>query len=156
MGMHETLLFGLDKLDMLLRMATKDFADGQWTTRHGGLHSAHWILAHLVLSIQQEAGKEIVFSPELDKSLDYGAPQDEQTQDWPAVEDLWAMWEEGRHALAALWRSRDPEAWSAPVPENSLGMSTVADGAMFVLEHAVYHVGQLGALRRVEGLKGVV
>jgi hypothetical protein len=154
--MGETLLFGLDKLDMLLRMATKDFSDAQWSVRHGGLHSAHWIFAHLVLSIQQEAGKAIVFGPELDKSLDYGAPHEEQPGDWLAVEDLWAMWDEGRGALASLWRARSPEEWSAAVPENRLGMRTVADGALFVLEHAVYHVGQLGALRRVEGLKGAV
>jgi len=155
--MGETLLFGLDKLDMLLRMATGGFTEDHWAARgHGGLHSAHWILAHLVLSIQQEAGRAIVFNPELDKRLDYGAPHEEEPADWPAPEDLLAMWDEGRHALAALWRARSAEEWSASVPENRLGMRTVADGAMFVLEHAVYHVGQLGAIRRLEGLKGVV
>lgn len=154
--MGETLIFGLEKLDMLLRMATRDFQAAQWSTRHGGLHSAHWILAHLVLSIQQEAGREVVFGKELDAQLDYGAAHEEQSGQWPGVEDLLVMWDEGRQALATVWRSRTEEEWKAGMKANNLGMKSAADEAMFVLQHAVYHVGQLGAIRRVEGLKGAV
>ncbi|MFA7330571.1 MAG: DinB family protein [Candidatus Delongbacteria bacterium] len=153
----ETLLFGLDKLDMLLRMYTRDFGAEHWSARPGdSLHSAHWILAHLALSLNQEAGAERVFSEELDKAFDFGAPGTEDPATWPGVEELQASFAAGRAALAERWRARTQEEWLAPVPENRLGMKNKAQGAMFVLEHAVYHVGQLGAIRRMLGLKGVV
>lgn len=153
----ETLLFGLDKLDMLLRMVTRDFGAEHWSARPGdGLHSAHWILAHLALSLNQEAGVACVFSAELDMAFDVGAPGAEDPAAWPGIEELLERFATGRAALAQRWRARTQEEWLAPVPENRLGMKNPAQGAMFVLEHAVYHVGQLGAIRRLLGLKGVV
>ncbi|MDP2359751.1 MAG: DinB family protein [bacterium] len=152
-----TLLFGLDKLDMLLKMYTRDFNEAHWKARPGGeLHSGHWILAHLALSLNQETGREIVFGTELDKALDYGAPVEERPEDWPDPDTLLLRHEEGLAALRALWMGRGQEEWQAPVGENRLGIANQAQSAMFVLVHALYHVGQLGAIRRLLGLKGVV
>jgi hypothetical protein len=153
----QTMRFGLDKLDMLLRMVTTDFAPEHWSARPWqGLHSAHWILAHLALSLNQEAGVQVVFNEELDKVFDYGAPVEERPETWPGVDELWTRYAEGLAALAARWEARTPEEWLKEQPENRLKMKTTADGEMFVLEHAVYHVGQLGAIRRLLGLKGMV
>jgi len=152
----DTLLFGLDKLDMLFTMYTKDFAPEHWSARPTGLHSAHWILAHLALSLNQEAGRAVVFGAELDKTLDYGAPMDEQPADWPDPESLRRSYAEGLAALRALWAGRSSEYWAEGMKENRLGMRSRADEAQFVLVHAVYHVGQLGAIRRMLGLPGVV
>ena len=153
----DTLLFGLDKLDMMLRMQTRDFTTDHWSARPwSGLHSAHWILAHLALSINQEAGAERVFNEELDKTFDFGSPSEEHPTSWPDVEDLQLRFAQGREALARRWRERTEEEWLAPLPENRLGMKNQAQAEMFVLEHAVYHVGQLGAIRRLLGLKGAI
>jgi len=152
-----TLRFGLDKLDMMLRMVTTGFQPEHWSARPWqGLHSAHWILAHLALSLNQEAGRQVVFSEELDKVFDYGAPVDEQPELWPSVDQLWVRYAEGLSALDARWEARTPGEWRTERPENRLKAKTVADVEMFVLEHAVYHVGQLGAIRRLLGLKGMV
>jgi len=157
MELAGTLRFGLDKLDMMLRMVTTDFQPEHWSARPWqGLHSAHWILAHLALSINQEAGRQVVFDPELDKVFDYGAPVEEAPETWPSVESLWETYAEGLTALGARWEARTAEEWLKEQPANRLGMRTTADGEMFVLEHAVYHVGQLGAIRRLLGLKGMV
>ena len=151
-----TLLFGLDKLDMLLRMYTEGFTPEHWRSRAGELHSAHWILAHLVLDIHQAAGRAVVFGEELDKTLDYGAPVEEDRSQWPTPEALLTEWGVAHASLVRVWGERDEAAWLAPVKENRLKAMNRAQMDMFILEHAVYHVGQLGALRRVLGLPGVV
>lgn len=153
----KTLLFGLDKLDMMLNMYTRDLEPAHWAARPwSGLHSAQWILAHLALSLNQEAGEAQVFSPELDRIFDYGAPTEEERESWPSPDELKRRYDQGREALAARWRARPLEEWLAPLPENRLGMENQLQAEMFTLEHAVYHVGQLGAIRRLLGLKGVV
>lgn len=151
-----TLLFGLDKLDMLLSMYTDGFGPKHWSARQGDqLHSAHWILAHLALSLRNAAGVTEVFGA-LDKTFDFGAPGEESPADWPAPAALLAEFADAHVELARLWQARSQEEWMAPVKENRLNIRNKAQSAMFTLEHAVYHVGQLGALRRLIGLKGPV
>ncbi len=149
------LLFGLDKLAMMFHMFTDSFANEDWTWRSGDLHSAWWILGHLSLSMQQEAGTLPESSILLDH-FEFGAPSEENTADWPSIEQMKADLEKAFADLEALWQKRSEAEWNAELKENSLNMKSVADAAMFTLEHAVYHVGQLGAIRRLRGHDGIV
>ncbi len=150
-----TLLFGLDKLAMMYHMFTDSFEEADWVWRGGELHSAWWILGHLSLSLQQAAGT-LPESSILLKHFEFGAPSEEKTAEWPSIEELKTDLEKAFADLEAHWKKRSDAEWNTELKENSLKMKTAADAAMFTLEHAVYHVGQLGAIRRLRGHKGIV
>lgn len=149
----EVLLFGVGSIDMMFKFFTDGFEEQHWLARHGELHSARWILAHLIHSLHGAAGSEAT-PVGLDKRFAYGAPPEDATADWPATAELLAAWDGAVEALRATWSARGASEWSEALPENQLGCRNRAEGAMFVLQHATFHVGQLGAIRRLSGLPG--
>lgn len=152
---QNVLLYGVGSIDMMFKLFSSNFEDDHWTRRHGELHSARWILAHLVHSLHKAAGSESMPAG-LDGRFQYGAPPEDDTSGWPATAELLAAWDGAVAALRAAWSARDEADWSEPLPENPLGARTRAESAMFAVQHAVYHVGQLGAIRRLNGLQGKV
>lgn len=156
MDTSKLLIFGLDKLGMMFEMYTGDFEPGHWSRREGSrLHSAHWILGHLALSLHQAAGADPV-PHELGSHFEFGSPEEEEPGTWPAPDVLIAEFGKALDSVKQLWSGYGEAEWNTEVKENRLGIRNWADGAMFTIEHAVYHVGQLGSLRRLHGLKGIV
>jgi hypothetical protein len=153
---ESTLIFGLEKFWMLFSMYTSDFTDEEWTSRPAEhLHSGWWLLGHLALSLRQAGGNES--DPlELKKWFDYGAPEDEDNQQWPAVGKLKDEIEIAYNELHDKWINTEQTVWETVVPENRLNIQNNAQGACFSVVHAVYHAGQLGAIRRILGKKGIV
>jgi uncharacterized damage-inducible protein DinB len=150
-----TLCSGLERLDGLLRFFTDDFEETHWRARPGGeLHSAGWILAHLAHSLHEAAGSRPQVEA-LDGRFSYGAPA-EVDGAGPALTELRQEWESGLKALKAHWKARSPGEWAEAVPPNPLQITNRAEAAMFVIQHASYHIGQLGAIRRLLGLPGRV
>ncbi len=151
-----TLAYGLDALDMLVGFFTKDFSEDDWAARSSPeLHSAWWILAHLVLSVEQATEAELL--PESCRSIfEYGSPREEFQDTWPSVEELKGLLERALEALKSDWQRRSPDQWQAPAVENTINAKTVAEQCMFALQHLTYHAGQLGAIRRLLGKPGLI
>jgi len=156
MSAGPTLLYGLRAVEMMLVFFSEGFEERHWTARPGGeLHSARWILAHLVHSLHKEAGSAAM-PLGLDARFGYGAPPEDDHAGWPSPAELLAEWPKAVAACSAAWAARGEADWAAAVEANPRGVADRAQAAQFQLQHASYHVGQLGAIRRLLGLPGRV
>ena len=143
--------------ERMLAVAVEGFTDAMWRARPapGVGNSAHWVVAHLAATRRQLARRLGAALPTAawEASVARGAPAGEVHGATPAalVDDLRATGVEVRARLDAL----TPEAAAAPfgrtLPD---GSTTVIDAARFVQLHEAYHLGQLGLLRRLQGLPG--
>lgn len=131
--------------------------DAAWQATAGaGGNTAHWILGHVVASRRNLLRMLDVELPSEPWEVVFGraaAPGD--TSDFPAVESFVAQLADLQQQLAARLGDLPSEvaerALPRPFPD---GTDTVLGAASFLNFHEVYHLGQIGLVRRQVGLPG--
>ena len=143
----------------LLQLATDGFADAFWTHRpQSGGNTAHWILGHVTYSrngLLRMAGADV---PSEDWEAAFGRGAEPGAgEDGPQVADLIERFQAAGERISAHFDSMSTEAAEAPAPyEMPDGSKTVGDVLHFMYFHETYHLGQIGYIRRLEGLPGFI
>ncbi|MEM1450250.1 MAG: DinB family protein [Planctomycetota bacterium] len=143
----------------LLHAAIDGFPDEAWAyTPDEGGNTAHWILGHIVFARRgtlRMAGAEV--APESwEDAFTRGATPD-GTAGFPPIADLVAAFHAAGAALADQIASMDEETANGPAPrEFPDGSDTLAAALDFMQFHETYHLGQLGLIRRANGLPGFI
>ena len=121
----------------------------------GGGNTPHWILGHLAASrrfMLRTAGHELATDP-WEALFGRGAEPGAATAPFPPVEDLLADVHASGEIVGELFPAMADEAAAAPAPQPMPdGSDTVAGVLHFLYFHETYHLGQLGLLRRMNGL----
>lgn len=147
----QRFLFHRRFLDTLV----EGFTPEDWAARPGpeGGNTAHWILGHLVLSrryLARKLGGDVP-KDDWEDTFHMGSRPD-ATESYPEPPALLADFAaRGREIAAALEELSPKQAaaeWGSSFPD---GGQTVGEGAWFLHFHEVYHLGQLGLLRRLLG-----
>lgn len=143
----------------LLQLATDGFGDTQWGARpEAGANSAHWVLGHVTwarLGMLRMAG-EAVEEESWEAAFGRGAKPDDGSG-YPPVEELVERFGTAGERLYEVLSQMDEEKAQSAVPfELPDGSKTVEDGLHFLYFHETYHLGQIGYIRRLGGLKGFI
>jgi hypothetical protein len=139
--------FNLDTL----RMTTDGFGPDEWaaTPSARGGNTAHWLLGHLAgarRSMLRQLGEDLSREP---WEEDFGMSVTPSGQGYPSPDGLFADLDRSGGLIDARFVSMGAEALSEPPTDNYPdGGSTLEHAARFFFFHEVYHVGQLGLLRR--------
>jgi len=139
----------------LLQRFAGDLSPEEWSrpaSEQGG-NSPHWVLGHLARArrgILRRLGEEL--EPEAWEDAFARGAGTGQGAGWAPVEELLADFARSDERLAERLVDLDAhdaaERWDAGFPD---GSETVEQGVRFVHFHEVYHLGQLGLLRRLLG-----
>lgn len=141
----------------LLQVETAGFSPADWSARPGdrGGNSAHWILGHVTQSrraLLRALGADLGTAP---WEAPVGRGGNGDTSSLPAPAALAAEFEQLGRDLASRLRALTPAQASAPfgfpLPD---GRSSTLAGASFLQFHEVYHLGQIGLIRRLRGHAG--
>ena len=142
--------------ETLLRSVTKGMDATAWSlVPPGGGNTPHWILGHVVASrrlMLRAAGHELATDP-WEALFGRGAEPGAATDSFPPVEELLADIRASGEVLSELFPAMTDEAAAEPAARPmSDGSDTVAGVLHFLYFHETYHLGQLGLLRRMNGL----
>ena len=143
----------------LLQMATGGFADAMWTHEpEGGGNTAHWILGHVTFARRgalRMAGADLPVEP-WEEAFGKGATPG-SGEDYPSIRELTEMFGSAGDRISEHFAAMTDEAAAAPSPrEFPDGSNTVGDAMHFMYFHETYHLGQIGYIRRLEGLPGFI
>ncbi len=107
------------------------------------LIDARHFLASITGRVTEKPFKEILESAKTVEDID----------EYPAVDELKAAWEDISRILADHWVQLADELLAEKSPQAfPLEDKTILGGITFLLAHESYHIGQLGFLRRYFGL----
>lgn len=118
---------------------------------------ANWVLAHLVQV--QNGVMRVVGAPPVwqhDKLPPTSLPpidSEEQALDWEAMKG--ALLSSRERCIAGLGELTD-EKLNEQIPDPFGGKSTRGELLGILANHQPYHIGQLGLLRRLAGLRGAI
>ena len=135
----------------LVQRWTLDLTDEEWPKRpRKELHSAQWILGHLVVTLARAAGAAARLPSWSGEFRPDAPPSEEQPPLWPHIGQLRKALAAQAEHVAKLWTERTEEEWGAP-PEDpgKSGAKTVLEAAAFTLLYLSAHAGQLEILRRL-------
>ena len=143
----------------VLDMAGGGLTPEQWAaTPPGGGNNAHWILGHIATtrrSLRRKLGEDLP-KEAWEEAFGYGA-QPAGTEGYPSVEalreDFATSGEKLGSQLAELDAAAVAQPWGSTFPD---GSDTLGGGVGFLYFHECYHLGQVGLLRRMNGLEGFV
>ena len=131
-----------------------------WALRPpAGGNSPHWILGHVVTTrraLRRMLGEELepaAWEAGFSRGATPGAgPADGEEAAYPAPADLLADLEASDERLGPALAGLDPPALARELGHGLPDGSTTVGGAVpFLYFHEVYHLGQLGLLRRMAG-----
>ena len=137
-------------LPQLVQRWTLDLTDEEWPKRpRKELHSAQWILGHLVVTLARAAGAATLPSWSSEFRPD-APPSGEQPPLWPHMGQLHKTLTAQAEHLAKLWTERTEDEWAAPPqdPGKSRAKTSLEAAAFSVLYLSAY-AGQLEILRRL-------
>ncbi len=143
--------------ESLLATVTTGFSPDDWAAAPAtGGNNPIWILGHVVTSrrfLVRRLGPQFTEEP-WEKLFKMGTqPQDPAAYPSPAT--LANAFRSAGEALSQLAEELDEEAVTRPFgttfPD---GSDTLEGGAAFLYMHEVYHLGQIGLLRRIRGRSG--
>lgn len=145
--------------EQLLKMAITGFEEGHWGARpEKGANSAHWILGHITysrLGMLRIAGAPIAPEP-WEENFHKGVKPD-NGGDYPSPSFLVQRFRTAGESLATRFGEMTEEDAAKPSPREFPDGSKSVDGAMhFLYFHETYHLGQIGYVRRLEGLDGFI
>jgi hypothetical protein len=139
----------------LLHRSLAGLTPEQALARPGGANPIVWIAAHVV-AVRAGFAKGL------------GAPVDvpwaeqfprggklEDVTEWPALVDVLAYWDEVHAVFMAALESLTPAALAAETKIPGLDKTLLGAIGLAAL-HDSYHVGQIGAARRLHGLDRIV
>ncbi len=143
----------------LLQMASGGFSEAMWThVPEGGGNTAHWILGHVTFARRgalRMAGAELPVEA-WEEAFNMGATPG-TGEDYPPVSELVALFSSAGDRMTEHFGAMTEDAANAPSPrEFPDGSKTVADAMHFMYFHEAYHLGQIGYIRRLEGLPGFI
>lgn len=144
--------------EQLLGAVTQGMPDAGWATRPpGGGNDAHWILGHLVASrrlMARLAGAAVTEDP-WEAAFGRGATPADDAGAYPPVGELSAAFVAAGEAISERFPALTAAEAAAPSPRPFPDGSDTIEGALhFLYFHETYHLGQLGLLRRMNGLEG--
>ncbi len=145
--------------EQLLKMATAGFEDAHWGARpEHGANSAHWILGHItyarlgMLRISGVRSEAEAWEDDFHKGV-----KPDNGNAYPSPAALIERFQAAGEALAARFGEMTEEDAEKPSPREFPDGSKSVDGAMhFMYFHETYHLGQVGYVRRLEGLDGFI
>ena len=121
----------------------------------GGGNTPHWILGHVAASrrfMLRAAGHALASEP-WEALFGRGAAPGAATDGFPPVEELLTDVHASGEIVSELFPTMTDEAARAPAAQPMPdGSDTVAGMLHFLHFHETYHLGQLGLLRRMNGL----
>lgn len=135
----------------LVEKWTHDFTDEEWPKRpRKELHSAHWILGHLVVTLARVAGAASRLPSWGAEFRPDAPPSEEQPPLWPHVGQLRKALTAQAEQVAKVWTERTEEEWAAPLQDpGKSGAKTTLEAAALTLLQLSSYVGQLEILRRL-------
>jgi uncharacterized damage-inducible protein DinB len=144
--------------ESLLRMITEALSDEDWArlpSEVGG-NSAHWIVGHVATSrrfLMRKLGLDVAEQP-WEEQFGMGAEHGDPAG-YPRVDELLADVFEAGEPLANRLSEMSEDDAAAPFdikfPD---GADTLGGASSFLLFHEIYHLGQIGLLRRISGHAG--
>ena len=118
---------------------------------------ANWLLAHLIQvqnGVMRLVGEDVVWTdPRLPP---IGVPPVRGVEDAFDWEAMCSAWVTSRERCLAAISALTEEALSESVPDPFGGMMTRLELLGVLTNHQPYHIGQLGLVRRLIGLPGVI
>lgn len=128
------------------------------STCEGGQHPA-WIIGHLGY-VANQVSSMFGGTPGIDMGawkaqFDMGTDLSQSPSDYPAWDELVGVWEKGHADVTQLAPSASDEFLAQPTPYESMrpALPTMREFVGFVLTgHEAWHLGQLSAWRRTNGL----
>ncbi len=115
----------------------------------------NWVLGHIVVSrgsILRLVGEEPVWDEAQSKPYARGVAAVQHPSELLKLEIIKDAFGQSQKTLDQALRKMTPEAFSRQVSDKkSLGQQLA-----FLQFHETYHIGQLGLLRRILGLKGAI
>ncbi len=135
----------------LVEKWTHDFTDEEWPKRpRKELHSAQWILGHLVVTLARVAGAASRLPSWGAEFRPDAPPSGEQPPLWPHVGQLRKALTAQAEQVAKVWTERTEEEWAAPLQDpGKSGAKTTLEAAALTLLQLSSYVGQLEILRRL-------
>ena len=157
MSASASLIRGLAFNDQMLDSATEGFALDDWLHRpEGGGNHAQWLLGHLAATrryaarLAGAAVEEVPWEQLFGQGAQPGGPADDV-----APEMLREAYRTVGRELRERLEDLGPQAGDKPLAKPFPDGSDTVDGALhFLYMHEVYHLGQLGLLRRMAGKAG--
>ena len=140
-------------------MLASDLTSEDWARQASseGGNTAHWILGHLAAArrvLARRVGADVSNEP-WEEAFGRNAKPD-GTGGYPApsilLEDMKTIGAALEQRLSGMDEAAGNEEWLEKFPD---GSRTVAGGAHFLYFHEVYHIGQLGLMRRIAGKPGI-
>jgi uncharacterized damage-inducible protein DinB len=141
----------------LLLNALEGFPEGSARVRlEGRTNHVAFLLVHLVdaryfmallcgLELENPLSEEFAHVTSVEEAAEY-----------PTLEQLESMWTEVGGLLHEHMASTGPEAWRRDTGRQFPNGDPSLAGAMaFLLEHEIYHIGQVGMIRRALGLESL-
>lgn len=139
----------------LLRRALDGLTQEQAMERRDGANPILWIAAHVVAvrgSFARSLGSDVRVS--WAKQFPRGGQLKDVTE-WPALDDVRSAWDEVHADFMKRLESITPEQLAAETVLPGLDKTMLGALGLAAL-HDVYHLGQLGAARRLHGLDRMV
>jgi len=140
----------LDKL-------TAGFTEADWLRRHGEANSAQWLLGHLTATRGEAArliGAQLPVEP-WDPHFGLGRKPSAASDDVAP-----ALLREAFRIRGAALRERlvtiTPDQAASDFREFPWGTKDLSGGMHFLHFHESYHLGQIGLIRRIAGLPGLI
>lgn len=154
----DDLVHGYAFDDRMLAAVSADFDDADWRARPAeGANHAHWLLGHLAASRRDAArllGGELDTAP-WERHFGRGAGPGGPADDVP-VELLRQAYVDAGRTLRDLVVGLSDEQLETkigrPFPD---GRDTWRGALYFLYMHEVYHIGQIGLIRRLRGKPGI-
>lgn len=143
--------------EQALSGAVKDFQDEDWLHRPGGANHALWVVGHIAVYRREWLRKLKVNEDPLDweEKFKMGSKPGATTDD-PSprtlIDDIALTGQSLHRHLPTLLPEQLAEPHGLPFPKFA---PTLAGFCQFMLWHESYHVGQVGLIRRVRGMKGL-
>ena len=139
----------------LLRRALDGLTQEQAMERRDGANPILWIAAHVV-AIRASFTRGLGGSVDVPwaKQFPRGGELEDVTA-WPDLADVRAKWDDVHAAFMERLETLTPEQLAAETPLPGLDKTLLGAIGLAAL-HDAYHVGQLGAARRLHGLDRVV
>jgi len=139
--------------DWLVARILDGFEGEDWWARPQGMNSAIWLLGHLHME-RKQLGRILGGDfPEDERDGLFGSGTD--PEDLPRDLDVPALrtaWHETHARFVDHLESLDAAALEAPIEgQIPFGPPTRLGALQFMLFHETYHVGQLGAIRKMLG-----
>lgn len=146
--------------EMLLAGVAKDLGADAWSfVPPGGGNTAHWILGHVVTSrrfMLRAGGHELALQP-WEEHFGRGAEPGADTSGYPSPEELIATFKADGDAISEHFPSMTQDQADAAAPRPMPDGSDTVEGVLhFLYFHEIYHLGQIGLIRRMNGLERFV